>query len=97
LRHRDDGLPAYEAKNGDKAWFVDGRLHRDGKPAVEYADGTTEWWLKGLKLTDDEVKEYKTLLLKEEWRIAADALVEEMREGLKTAIRPMKPPKFMSI
>lgn len=96
LRHRDGDEPGYVGKNGDKAWYRDGKLHRDGKPAVEYADGTTEWWLEGMKLTGDEVGKYKEKLLREEWRAAAEEIAAEMREGLKTSLRVMKPPKFLT-
>ena len=95
LRHRDDDLPGYEAKNGDKAWYKDGKLHREGKPAIEYADGKAEWWLQGMKLTDDEVMGYKEKLLKEEWRAAADNIVAAMNAGLTSSIRITKPPKFL--
>lgn len=95
LRHRDGDEPAFTGEEG-KAWYKDGKLHREGKPAIEYADGKTEWWLAGMKLTDDEVREYKEKLLREEWRLAAEEIVAEMRAGLKASIRVMKPPKFLT-
>ena len=95
LRHRDGDEPAVSCSEG-KAWYKDGKLHSEGgKPAIEYADGRTEWWLEGLKLNDDEVREYRQKLVQEEWRKAADEIVAEIREGLKTNIRVMKPPKFL--
>ena len=95
LRHRDGDEPAVSASDG-KAWYKDGKLHREGgKPAVEYADGRTEYWLDGLKLSDDQVREYRQKLVREEWPDAADEIVAEIREGLKTDIRVMKPPKFL--
>lgn len=94
LRHRDGDEPAYTAKNGDKGWYKNGKLHREGKPAVEYADGTVEWWLEGLKLTDNEVKDYKEALLKAQWQEAAEQIVAEMREGTKNPVRVMKLPRF---
>ena len=33
--------------NGDKEWFLNGKLHRVDGPAVEYADGTKHWYLDG--------------------------------------------------
>jgi hypothetical protein len=95
LRHRDGDEPAFTGEEG-KAWYKDGQLHREGGPAVEYANGKTEWWLQGMKLTDDEVREYRQKLVQEEWRKAADEIVAEMREGLKTNIRVMKPPRFLA-
>ena len=31
--------------NGDKEWWLDGKLHRIDGPACEYADGTKHWFL----------------------------------------------------
>jgi len=31
--------------NGNKAWFLNDKLHREDGPAVERANGTKEWWL----------------------------------------------------
>jgi hypothetical protein len=31
--------------NGDKEWYLDGRLHRIDGPAIERANGHKEWWL----------------------------------------------------
>jgi hypothetical protein len=44
--HRTDG-PAIEWPNGDKEWFVDGKLHRIDGPAIECADGCKEWFVDG--------------------------------------------------
>ena len=40
----------YEVKvypNGDKEWYLNGKLHREDGPAVEWADGYKEWFLNG--------------------------------------------------
>ena len=62
--HRDDKdpitgltLPAIEWANGDKEWWINGKLHRDDKdpitglilPAIEHADESKEWWINGVK------------------------------------------------
>ena len=31
--------------NGDKSWWLDGKLHRIDGPAVEWFDGTKYWYL----------------------------------------------------
>jgi hypothetical protein len=36
-----------EYANGHKAWYLEGKLHREDGPAIEYLNGTKEWWLKG--------------------------------------------------
>ena len=33
--------------NGDKSWYLNGKLHREDGPAVEYANGTKSWYLNG--------------------------------------------------
>lgn len=47
VHHRLDG-PAIEYENGDKIWFIDGKLHRVDGPAVEW-DGDKIWFFKGKK------------------------------------------------
>jgi len=42
--HRTDG-PAIISANGDKYWYVDGKLHRLDGPAIEYADGDKLWYV----------------------------------------------------
>ena len=31
--------------DGNKYWFLNGKLHRVDGPAVEYVNGTKVWWL----------------------------------------------------
>ena len=33
--------------NGDRYWFINGKLHREDGPAVEYANGNKFWYLNG--------------------------------------------------
>lgn len=44
ILHREDG-PAIEYDNGEKAWYVDGKLHRTDGPAVTTADGRKAWYV----------------------------------------------------
>jgi len=46
LFHRENG-PALECSNGDKEWYLNGRLHREDGPAVEYSNGDKKWYLNG--------------------------------------------------
>jgi N-acetylneuraminic acid mutarotase len=53
----------YEVKvytNGDKAWYLNGELHREDGPAIEYANGDKHWFLNGESLTKEEHKEAMT-------------------------------------
>jgi len=46
IYHREDG-PAIEYSNGDKYWFINGKLHREDGPAIEYSSGDKEWYING--------------------------------------------------
>jgi hypothetical protein len=50
----------YEVKvyaDGDKAWFLNGKRHREDGPAIEWADGDKCWFLNDERLTEEEHKE----------------------------------------
>ena len=62
IRHREDG-PAIEDVDGNKEWWVNGKLHRLDGPAVEYSDGVKEWWVNGEYIfeTDKRGKMYRLI------------------------------------
>jgi hypothetical protein len=33
--------------DGDKYWYLNGKLHREDGPAIEWPNGDKEWWLNG--------------------------------------------------
>jgi len=33
--------------NGDKEWYLNGKLHREDGPAIEWAGGSKDWYLNG--------------------------------------------------
>ena len=33
--------------DGSKAWYLNGKRHREDGPALEYADGSKSWYLNG--------------------------------------------------
>jgi len=35
-------------KEGNKRWYLNGKLHREDGPAIEYSDGTKFWWSNGI-------------------------------------------------
>jgi hypothetical protein len=46
----------YEVKvftNGDKFWYLNGKLHREDGPAREYSDGSKYWYLNGKQHRED--------------------------------------------
>ncbi len=44
--HREGDLPAIEASNGEKYWYIDGELHRVNGPAIDNANGRF-WFING--------------------------------------------------
>ena len=38
---------------GDKAWYLNGKLHREDGPAFEGASGSKEWYLNGKRHRED--------------------------------------------
>ena len=43
-------MTTYEVKvheNGNKEWYLNGKLHREDGPAIEYADRSKFWFLNG--------------------------------------------------
>jgi len=66
--HRLDG-PAIEYSDGDKEWYIEGKLHRLDGPADERSngskywyvegklhreDGTRAWYIEGVRYTEEE-------------------------------------------
>jgi hypothetical protein len=46
----------YEVKvytNGDKYWYLNGKIHREDGPAIEYASGFKSWWLNNKRHRED--------------------------------------------
>jgi hypothetical protein len=50
--HRDEidpktglSLPAIIFADGQKGWFINGRLYREDGPAIEYPDGKTRYYI----------------------------------------------------
>jgi hypothetical protein len=39
--------------NGDKAWYLNGKIHREDGPAIEVANGGKSWYLNGKRHCED--------------------------------------------
>ncbi|MBK9131247.1 MAG: hypothetical protein IPM20_06365 [Gammaproteobacteria bacterium] len=50
---REDGPTMKILRNGNKAWFYNGKLHRDDGPALETVDGEKYWFKNGVQHRDD--------------------------------------------
>ena len=75
IRHREDG-PAIEYANGDKSWYINGKLHRENGPANEYSDGSKSWYVNGERHREDgPAIEYKNG--SKAWCIDGKRLTEE--------------------
>ena len=42
--------------NGNKSWYLNGKLHREDGPAIECVNGSKYWWLNDEKVTEEEHK-----------------------------------------
>ena len=51
ILHREDG-PAVEYSNGDKEWWINGRVHRIDGPAIE-TDAYNMWYVNGKRHRTD--------------------------------------------
>jgi len=64
-RHREGDLPAVEWQNGDKEWWIHGKLHRENGPAVESAIGYKWYCLDNQGYSEEdywkEIKERNSL------------------------------------
>jgi hypothetical protein len=83
-----------EHANGNKFWYLNGKLHRTDGPAAEYADGGKAWYLNGDRhrtdgpafvLANDNSKWYlyNKLYELDDWLIKNDALSEEDKVMMK--------------
>jgi hypothetical protein len=43
----EKGYELIEWPNGNKYWYLNGKLHREDGPAVERSDGSKSWYLNG--------------------------------------------------
>jgi hypothetical protein len=53
-RHRDGDLPAVEWVNGDKSWYIHGKLHRENGPAVEFVNGDKWYYLDNQRYATEQ-------------------------------------------
>ena len=40
----------HERDDGNKRWYLNGKIHREDGPAVERADGSKFWYLNGKEI-----------------------------------------------
>jgi hypothetical protein len=62
------GGELHEYPNGDKWWFLNGKLHRENGPAVEWINAYKEWCINGELLPCTTQKQFEQLMrLKAFW------------------------------
>jgi hypothetical protein len=49
----EKGYEFFEQPNGNKAWSLNGKLHREDGPAIEWSDGYKAWYLNGNRHRED--------------------------------------------
>jgi hypothetical protein len=74
--------------NGDKSWYLNGKLHREDGPAIEYASGTKEWFLNGKQHREDgPAIEYPSG--DKYWRLNGKEVTEEEHKRLTSKVVEM--------
>ena len=69
--------------NGDKAWYLNGEIHREDGPAVEYANGDEWWYLNGKRHREDgPATEYPDG--RKYWYLNGEEVTEEEVMGKKS-------------
>jgi hypothetical protein len=58
IRHREDG-PAIEGSDGNKFWYLNGKLHREDGPAVVWKNGDKRWYLNGKEYSEKEFRAHQ--------------------------------------
>ena len=67
--------------NGDKAWYLNGKRHREDGPAVEWTNGDKFWWLNGKYHREDgPAAEYADG--NKSWHLNGEWVTEEEHKNL---------------
>ena len=59
--HRDDDLPAIEFFNGNKEWYIEGRLHRIDGPALIWKN-KIKWFYEGKEINCSNQKDFERII-----------------------------------
>ena len=62
--------------NGDKKWYLNGKLHREDGPAIEWAGGSKSWYLNG-KLHREDGPAIEGADGSKYWLLNSEKLTEE--------------------
>jgi len=56
------GFETILTDNGDREWYLDGKLHREDGPAIESGLSKNLWYLHGVRLFEPQIKTLKHIL-----------------------------------
>ena len=74
--------------NGDKEWWLNGKLHREDGPAIEDADGDKSWWLNDKRHREDgPAIEYAEG--DKEWHLNGKKVTEEEHKRMTSKVVEM--------
>ena len=74
--------------NGDKEWWLNGKLHREDGPAIEDADGDRSWWLNDKRHREDgPAIEYAEG--DKEWHLNGKKVTEEEHKRMTSKVVEM--------
>ena len=65
-----------EYSNGNKAWYLNDKLHREDGSAIKWSNGSKVWWLNGEKVTEEDILILQRKKDKEEIAIMLDDLFD---------------------
>ena len=51
--------------DGNKFWYLNGKMHREDGPALEYPDGGKRWYLNNRLMSEEEHKAAMNLVVEE--------------------------------
>ncbi len=56
------GFETIVTSDGDREWYLDGKLHREDGPAVESGISKNLWYLHGVRLFEPQIRLLKEIL-----------------------------------
>ena len=74
--------------NGDKSWYLNGKLHREDGPAIERANGDKSWYLNG-KLHREDGPAVEWANGYKSWYLNGEEVTEEEHKRLTSKVVEM--------
>jgi len=74
--------------DGYKAWYLNGKLHREDGPAIEYPNGDKEWYLNG-KLHREDGPAVEWAGVSKSWHLNGEYVTEEEHKRMTSPVVEM--------